>query len=51
MVDKEQIAYTNGPKVQLRRATSEDAEACGRIFMRLSAASTISIASRLRFRQ
>lgn len=32
MVDKEQIAYMNGPKVQLRRATPEDAEACGRIF-------------------
>jgi hypothetical protein len=32
MVDKEQIAYMNRPKVQLRRATPEDPEACGRIF-------------------
>jgi predicted N-acetyltransferase YhbS len=32
MVDKEQIAHMNEPKVQLRRATPEDAEACGRIF-------------------
>jgi hypothetical protein len=32
MVDKEQIAYMYRPKVQLHRATPEDAEACGRIF-------------------